>query len=66
VWVKLHEGQTLTAEALTTFLKDKLSPIELPKLIEFRDKPLPKTLIGKLSRKDLIAEEVAQANNNAA
>jgi long-chain acyl-CoA synthetase len=62
VWIKLHEGQTLTAEALTAFLKDKLSPIEMPKLIEFRDKPLPKTLIGKLSRKDLIAEEIAKAN----
>ena len=66
VWIKLREGQTLTAEALTAFLKDKLSPIELPKLIEFRDKPLPKTLIGKLSRKDLIAEEIAKAKNNAA
>ncbi|HEX4504455.1 MAG TPA: long-chain fatty acid--CoA ligase [Alphaproteobacteria bacterium] len=66
VWIKLHEGQTLTAEALTAFLKDKLSPIELPKLIEFRDKPLPKTLIGKLSRKDLIAEEAGKAKNNAA
>jgi long-chain acyl-CoA synthetase len=32
----------------------------MPKLIEFRDKPLPKTLIGKLSRKDLVAEEVAK------
>jgi long-chain acyl-CoA synthetase len=62
VWIKLREGQTLTAEALTAFLKDKLSPIELPKMIEFRDKPLPKTLIGKLSRKDLIAEEIAKAN----
>jgi long-chain acyl-CoA synthetase len=61
VWIKLREGQTLTAEALTAFLKDKLSPIEMPKLIEFRDKPLPKTLIGKLSRKDLIAEELAKA-----
>jgi long-chain acyl-CoA synthetase len=66
VWIKLREGQSLTAEALTAFLKDKLSPIELPKLIEFRDKPLPKTLIGKLSRKDLIAEEVAKAKKERA
>ncbi len=65
VWIKLREGQTLTADALNDFLKDKLSPIELPKLIEFRDKPLPKTLIGKLSRKDLIAEDVAKAKKPA-
>jgi long-chain acyl-CoA synthetase len=66
VWIKLREDQTLTAEALTAFLKDKLSPIEMPKLIEFRDKPLPKTLIGKLSRKDLIAEDVARAKKDGA
>jgi long-chain acyl-CoA synthetase len=61
VWIKLREGQTLTEAELVAFLKDKISPIEMPKLIEFRDKPLPKTLIGKLSRKDLIAEDAAKA-----
>jgi long-chain acyl-CoA synthetase len=60
VWIKLHDGHSLTADELRAFLKDKISPIEMPKLIEFRDKPLPKTLIGKLSRKDLVAEEVAK------
>ena len=57
-FVKLRAGQSLDAEALTAFLKDKLSPIEMPKEIEFRDE-LPKTLIGKLSKKELIAEEAA-------
>lgn len=56
-FVKLKEGKTLTAEELVDFLKDKLSPIETPKLIEFRDQ-LPKTLIGKLSKKELVAEEL--------
>ena len=64
VWIKLHDGQSLTADELRAFLKDKLSPIEMPKMIEFRDKPLPKTLIGKLSRKDLIAEDVAKAKKD--
>ena len=58
-FVKLRAGQSLDAEALTAFLKDKLSPIEMPKEIEFRDE-LPKTLIGKLSKKELIAEETAK------
>jgi long-chain acyl-CoA synthetase len=31
--------------------------MEIPKLIEFRAKALPKTMIGKLSRKDILAEE---------
>ena len=45
---------------LIDFLKDKLSPIEMPRQIEVREKPLPKTMIGKLSRKDILAEEAAR------
>lgn len=59
VWIKLKAGQTLTEDQLRAFLKDKISPIEMPRQIEFRDKPLPKTMIGKLSRKDILAEEMA-------
>lgn len=57
VWIKLRPGMSLSADELRDFLKEKLSPIEMPKLIEFRETPLPKTLIGKLSRKALIAED---------
>jgi long-chain acyl-CoA synthetase len=49
-------GQTLDEDELRAFLKDKLSPIEMPKLIEFRQS-LPKTLIGKPSKKALLDEE---------
>lgn len=56
-WIKLKGGKSLTESELKDFLKDKLSTIEMPKKIEFRDEPLPKTMIGKLSRKDIIAEE---------
>jgi len=59
-WIKLRAGQVLTADDLKAFLKDKLSTIEMPKLIEFRDQPLPKTLIGKLSRKLMVEEEEAK------
>jgi long-chain acyl-CoA synthetase len=61
IWVKLKEGKTLSAEDLKSFLKDYLSPIEMPKTIEFRDQPLPKTLIGKLSRKALVEEDAAKS-----
>ena len=37
------------------FLRPKLSKLELPVAIEFRDE-LPKTMIGKLSKKALRAE----------
>ncbi len=59
-WIKLKDGASLSKEALLTFLHDKLSPIERPRHIEFRDEPLPKTLIGKLSRKTVIEEEKAK------
>ena len=55
-FIKLRDGYSLTQDELKGFLKDKLSPMEMPKKIEFRDH-LPKTLIGKLSRKMILEEE---------
>lgn len=63
-YLKLKDGQNVTAEQLTQFLKDKLSPIEMPKQIEFRDS-LPKTMIGKLNRKALLDEEAAKVTVKA-
>ena len=59
-WIKLRAGTRLNEEELGKFLADKISKMEIPKLVEFRDKPLPKTMIGKLSRKDVLAEEKGQ------
>ncbi len=56
-WVKCKEGRDLSADDLKSFLKDHLSPMEIPRDYEFRNEPLPKTMIGKLSRKDVVAEE---------
>lgn len=56
-WVKPIAGKTLTDGELMVFLKDKISPIEMPRKIIVRDKPLPKTAVGKLSRKDLLIQE---------
>ena len=58
-FVKLRAGQTVTSEELIEFLKARISKIELPAQIDFRDE-LPKTLIGKLSKKELVAEEKAK------
>lgn len=55
-FIRLAEGEEVTAEDLRAFLKDKISRIEMPKEIEFREE-LPKTLIGKLSKKELVQEE---------
>ncbi|PVB61720.1 long-chain fatty acid--CoA ligase [Labrenzia sp. 011] len=55
-FIKLKEGCDLTAQEMKAFLKDKLSTIEMPREFEFRDE-LPKTMVGKLSKKDLVEEE---------
>ena len=64
-FVKLRPGTTVSEDDLRHFLSDKLSPIERPKHIEFRDE-LPKTMIGKLSRKELVAEETAESGEGPA
>lgn len=61
-FVKLRANQTVTTEALLQHLTTKLSKIELPSEIEFRDQ-LPKTMIGKLSKKELKAEEQSEREN---
>jgi long-chain acyl-CoA synthetase len=58
-FVVRRAGSTLTEAGLRAFLKDRLSPIEMPKQIEFRDS-LPKTQVGKLSKKALQDEEAAK------
>jgi long-chain acyl-CoA synthetase len=59
-FVQLRPGSALDAAGLVAFLKDRLSPIEMPRLIEFRDE-LPRTVVGKLSKKELRAELLGRA-----
>jgi long-chain acyl-CoA synthetase len=56
-FVTLRAGEIRTPDELRDFLRDKLSAIELPVRVEIRTS-LPKTAIGKLSRKELLAEAV--------
>ena len=58
-FVKLRAGQAATADDILKHLETLLSKIEMPAEIEFRAE-LPKTLIGKLSKKELKAEEAAK------
>ena len=59
-YVKLRDGVAMTAAELRGFLHDKLATFELPRRVEFRDE-LPRTLIGKPSRRELIDEELRKA-----
>jgi len=59
-FVRLKDDKTATAAELHEFLGGKLSRFELPAEIEFRDE-LPKTMIGKPSKKALRAEARRQS-----
>lgn len=65
-WIKPKAGSALTAETMKAFLKERLSPIEMPREIVIRTEPLPKTMVGKLSRKDLLAQEKEKAQQKKA
>lgn len=59
-FIKLRAGMAATKDDILAHLASKLSRIEMPSEIEFRD-ALPKTLIGKLSKKELKEEEARKA-----
>jgi len=60
-YIKRRADSQLKAGEMKRFLKDKLAPYAQPRRIEFRDE-LPKTFIGKHSRRELVAEEVRRFN----
>jgi long-chain acyl-CoA synthetase len=54
-WVVLKRGQQATAEELRSYCRDRLAPYKVPAKVEFRSE-LPKTMIGKVLRRMLVAE----------
>ena len=59
LFVTLRPGASATAPEILAFLQEHLNKIECPKTVEIRES-LPKTLVGKLSKKELVAEEKAK------
>ncbi|MEL7465787.1 MAG: AMP-binding protein [Pseudomonadota bacterium] len=51
--------QSVDAKAVRAYCKEHLTAYKVPKFVEFRDE-LPKSNVGKILRKDLRAEELAQ------
>ncbi|MBN9309531.1 MAG: long-chain fatty acid--CoA ligase [Devosia sp.] len=62
-FVKLKDGQQTSEAELKKFLAQSLNKIEMPKEIIFKDQ-LPKTLIGKLSKKELREEYAARGETH--
>jgi long-chain acyl-CoA synthetase len=51
-FVVLQEGAVATAEEIMAFCRGELAAYKVPRIVEFRDE-LPKTLIGKVLRREL-------------
>ena len=59
-FIVLKAGQTATAEEIEAFCRENLTAYKVPKRYEFRSE-LPKTMVGKVLRRVLVAEEKAKS-----
>jgi len=55
-FVVLKKGETATEQEIIDFCRENLAPYKVPKFVEFRES-LPKTLVGKILRRELVKEE---------
>jgi len=60
-FVVLKEGETMTKAEVIGFCRQKLAGYKVPRHVEFRES-LPKTMVGKVLRRALRAEEAERAN----
>jgi long-chain acyl-CoA synthetase len=54
-WVVLKAGQSATEDQLRAYCRERLAPYKVPAKVEFRE-DLPKTMVGKVLRRMLVAE----------
>jgi long-chain acyl-CoA synthetase len=58
-YIVLKDGCTLDEAELKAYLKPRITAYALPHAVEFRSE-LPKSAIGKILKKELVAEEKAK------
>jgi long-chain acyl-CoA synthetase len=58
-FVVLHEGQTATEDEIIAFCRERMAAYRIPRMVEFIDE-LPKTVIGKVLRRELRDKELAR------
>jgi long-chain acyl-CoA synthetase len=59
VYIVLRDGQTATEQEILDYCHSRMARYKVPKLVEFRTE-LPKSMVGKVLRRQLIAEEAAR------
>ncbi|HZQ07379.1 MAG TPA: long-chain fatty acid--CoA ligase [Anaerolineae bacterium] len=64
-FVVLKEGETATEQEIVDYMKEHLADYKVPRTIEFRD-ALPKTIIGKVLRRQLAEEEMSKREQASA
>lgn len=55
-FIVLREGESATEEEIIAFCRERMAAYRVPRVIEFRD-DLPKSLVGKVLRRELREEE---------
>ncbi len=55
-WIVLRGGAQVTQDDILKYCREKLAGYKVPKIIEFRES-LPKTMVGKVLRRNLVAGE---------
>jgi len=63
-YIVLREGHSITEEALRTWCKQEMRAYMVPRYIEFRTE-LPKTMVGKILRRELKDEELKKIAQGA-
>jgi long-chain acyl-CoA synthetase len=58
-WVVLKPGEAATEEDIKDWCKDRLAPFKIPTQVEFREE-LPKTMVGKVLRRELVRQDREQ------
>ena len=59
-WIVPRPGETIEPEVIRTWCREKLAPYKVPSTVEIRTE-LPKTMVGKVLRRVLVAEAKAAA-----
>jgi long-chain acyl-CoA synthetase len=65
VFVVPKPGESLTEDEIRQFCKARLAAYKVPRAVEFRD-ALPKTAVGKISRKELRREAIKEQKASTA
>jgi long-chain acyl-CoA synthetase len=63
-YVVLKSGETAKASEIRTFCRERLAPYKVPRAVHFRDE-LPKSMAGKVLRRALREEELAQMQHHS-